>query len=79
MANIKKILAIRTVDVRGAWYDHFADHWYEYPRKARTDSAQIPSISLRGNWISEAGFVLGEKLQVRVSGNSITLTGRKKA
>ena len=59
------------------WYDHFANLWYEYPRKTRTDFPQIPSICLRGHWISAAGFHVGEKLEVRVSGDSIVLTVRR--
>ena len=67
-----------SIRIHGVWYDHFANPWYEYPRKARTDFPQIPSICLRGHWISAAGFQVGEKLEVRVSGDSIVLTVRRK-
>ena len=66
----------RCASVRGAWHDHFANHWYEYPRNARTDRAQTPSIWLRGYWISAAGFAVGDKVEVKVSRGLITLRVR---
>ena len=78
MPNTKKTSAVRAITIKGTWHDHFANHWYEYPRKTGTDFPQIPSICLRGHWISAAGFHVGEKLEVRVSGDSIVLTVRRK-
>jgi len=76
--KIQKTARRRSSSVNAVWHDHFANHWYEYPRNARTDSAQTPSIWLRGHWISAAGFAIGDKIDVEVSQGLITLRVRSK-
>ena len=68
----------RSASVKGVWHDHFANHWYEFPRNVRTDFVQMPSIWLRGHWISAAGFAVGEKVDVEVSQGLITVRVRTK-
>jgi len=78
MTESKAIARARSVTINGVWFDHFANLWYEYPPKTRTEFTQMPSICMRGHWISAAGFSVGEKLDIEVSANSITLKSRKK-
>ena len=78
MTTKKKILLPRTIAIKGVWYDHFANHWYEYPRKVPAHVAQVASIWLRGDWITAAGFSVGEKLEIAVSEKLITLAVKRK-
>ena len=78
MPNIKGTSVPHSITIKGVWHDHFANLWYEYPRRTRTEFPQVPSICLRGHWISQAGFAVGDKLDVRVVGNTIVLTMRGK-
>jgi len=78
MATKKHISCPRTVAVRGVWHDHFANHWYEYPRRVAARAPQVPSIWLRGHWITAAGFSLDEKVAVVVSEELIVLRLIKK-
>ena len=66
-----------TIAVKAAWYDHFAKIWYEYPRRFKTDSASTPSICLRGRWLADAGFSVGQKLDVEISAKGILLKMRQ--
>ena len=63
----------RSGAVKGVWYDQYADHWYNYPAKVPADVVQMPSICIRGHWISAAGFPVGRKLEVQISENLIML------
>ena len=63
----------RAFPIMGAWHGHFANQWFEYPRNTRTDSDQIPSIWLRGHWITAAGFPIGHEVEMDVSPGVITL------
>ena len=73
MSKSKLVLRTRSVPVNGLWHDHFANHWYEYPRNTFTDPPQIPSIWLRGHWITGAGFPIGGRVDIDVSPGVITL------
>ena len=77
LLGVESVMRKRSVSVKSVWHDHFANHWYEYPRNDRTDFAQTPSIWLRGHWISAAGFAIGEKIDVEVSHGLIILRVRK--
>lgn len=79
MTKENKIARTRIVRVKGVWHDHFANHWYEYPRKVPAHVEQIPSIWMRGHWISAAGFCVGEWLDVEVAEKLITLKVKREA
>lgn len=73
MLSSNSLLRKRAFPINGVWHDHFANQWFEYRRGTITDSAQIPSIWMRGHWIAAAGFSIGEKVEVDVSPGVITL------
>ena len=62
--------------IKATWYDHFAKHWYEYPRRFKGDPAAIPSLCLRGRWLADAGFPVGQKVDVEVLAQGILLKMR---
>jgi len=66
---------LEALKVKSIWYDQYADHWYEYPRGVKVDN-EIPGIWIRGNEITDAGFVIGDKLETEVSPGKITIRPR---
>ncbi|MEP7154494.1 MAG: SymE family type I addiction module toxin [Betaproteobacteria bacterium] len=51
-------LRARTIKVNGMYYE------YQEPRR---DFVQVPRLRMCGYWILEAGFAIGDSVEVRVS------------
>ena len=74
--KFRPVVPDQPITIKATWYDHFAKHWYEYPRRFKADSAAIPSLCLRGQWLADAGFPIGQKVDVEVSAKGILLKMR---
>ncbi len=58
--------------VKSVWYDPFADHWYEYPVKAKVQN-EIPGIWIPGDAITQAGFTVGDCLETEISPGKLVI------
>tara|TARA_R110000868_G_scaffold230010_3_gene483142 strand:- start:524 stop:706 length:183 start_codon:yes stop_codon:yes gene_type:complete len=43
-------------------------------RKRKWDSILVPEIRMNGKWLSSFGFDIGDKVEIKKSINSITIT-----
>jgi len=68
MTNAKK-LRKRTVKINGMYYA------YQEPRR---DFVQVPTLKMCGYWILDAGFAIGDSVEVLVSKRTITLRLHKR-
>jgi len=66
----------RAVLIKGVWYDKIADECYELLTVNPLDPNLTPSICLMGDWLSAAGFSIGQKIDVKISPRMITLKRR---
>ena len=63
--------------ITGAWYEGTIHEWRECLPRYRYNAALTPSIRAVGNWLVEAGFQVGQRVDVNVSPGVIALTLRK--
>ena len=60
--------------IKGVWYDKVADECYELLTDNPLDPNLTPSLHLLGDWLSAAGFAIGQKVHIKISPEMITLT-----
>lgn len=67
----------RKLTIDAVWYDDTAGQCFELVTVRKNDPRLTPSIRLVGKWLGDAGFIAGQKVDVRVSPRTITLKLRE--
>ena len=57
----------RTLTVRQGWYDYQAKQTYQ-------QRATIAEILLKGKWLTEAGFIIGQTVNVDIQQGKLVIT-----
>lgn len=61
----------RTLKVRAGYYDRPYTGRIRYPEKP---VAQVPFVLLKGHWLENANFLIGQNINVEVRENELILT-----
>lgn len=46
---------------------------YTYSRDRLPPSSTVPYLRLRGHWLRQAGFTVGQKVSIQITGGRITI------
>lgn len=65
-AQIRNLIAHRLLTIGHSFYIH--------KRSRRRPPSPVPYLRLRGYWLMEAGFAVGQRVRVDVADGCITIT-----